>query len=295
MLLAALLPSAPAEARPGAQTHTQPERAGSRCAGITLDGRPTEYAVGHFMGGEPFRPGEELGYDLTVAGVYVGRMEMKVGHARTVEGRRALTLFGRARTNAFTSTFKKFSGRYMTLVDASSLMPFGLRVESTYGDEPRWEKVQFSDDNKKLKATFLYQGREGKRSYDTSDKLMDVLTLLYYARTRDLHAGARECQEVFGARWLWRMDAEVKGQSVVDTPAGKRDAMQVTTRFRRSPHPDIQAPQPKDQQFEVDVYFASDATQVPLQFVIHAFDITALGKLVRWSLKDQGADEDWSF
>src|SRR5207244_2201916 len=126
------------------------------CGGIKLAARP---------GAEPFAPGEELAYEITVAGVYVGRMETKVGKPRVVDGHKAISLFGRARTNAFASTFKKFAGRYMTLVDPEKLAPIGMRFDSTYGDDPRWEKVRFTDDNKKVTGSFIYEGKEGTRSY----------------------------------------------------------------------------------------------------------------------------------
>jgi hypothetical protein len=254
-----------------------------RCGGVSLRAK----------GGEPFSVGEELAYEITVAGVYVGRMETKVGKPRVVEGHKALSLFGRARTNAFASSFKKFAGRYMTLVDPEGMAPIGMRVDSTYGDDPRWEKVRFSDGNRKVTGSFSYEGKEGSRSYAADERLMDVLAILYYARTRELNLGAEGCQHVFGARWLWRMDAKVKGFATVDTPAGKKDATVVQTTFRRSPHPDL-TPNQKDQKFEMEVYFARDQTQAPLEFVIRLNDLTAVGKLVAWSLKDKGED-GWAF
>ncbi len=253
------------------------------CGGVSL--RP--------KGGEPFSVGEELAYEITVAGVYVGRMETKVGKPRVVEGHKALSLFGRARTNAFASSFKKFAGRYMTLVDPDAMTPIGMRVDSTYGDDPRWEKVRFYDGNKKVTGAFSYEGKEGSRTYAADERLMDVLAMLYYARTRELNLGTESCQHVFGARWLWRMEAKVKGFASVDTPAGKKDATVVHTIFRRAPHPDLM-PNQKDQKFEMDVYFARDQTQAPLEFVIRLNDLTAVGKLVAWSLKDKGED-GWAF
>jgi hypothetical protein len=237
----------------------------------------------------PFQPGEELAYELTVAGMNVGRFETKVGKPRVVNGKRWMSLFGRARTTAFASTFKKFAGRYMSLAEPATLQPIGLRVEATYGDDPRWEKAEFSDRQTNVDASFLYQGKEGTRTYDKDAPLSDVLTVLYFARTRDLVEGTETCQEVFGARWLWRLDAKVMGDAEVDTPVGKRKAIRVTTRFSRSQHPDVRATQPK---FEMDVFFAKDASQAPLAFEIRYDKITAMGRLVRWSLEDRG-ESDW--
>lgn len=240
-------------------------------------------------GAPAFQPGEELAYELTVAGMSVGRFETKVGKPRVVDGKRMMSFFGRARTGSFASTFKKFTGRYMSIAEPATLSPIGVRVEATYGDDPRWEKAEFSDKHTKLVATFLYQGKEGTRVYDKDDPLSDILTMLYYSRTRDLVAGTVSCHEVFGARWLWRMDAKVIGEADVDTPVGKKRAIKVTTKFTRSQHQDVRPNQPK---FEMDIYFAKDATQAPLLFEIHYDKITAQGRLVRWSLEDRG-ETDW--
>lgn len=253
------------------------------CGGVKLRARP---------GGQAFQAGEELAYELTIAGMSVGRMETKVGRPRSIDGKQTISLFGRARTTAFASSIKKFSGRYMTLVDPEAMVPVGLRVESTYGDDPRWEKARFGGDNHKVSASFLVDGKEGSRSYEFDERLTDVLALLYFARTRELPFGAQVCQHVFGARWLWRMDARVKGLAKVDTPAGQKDATVVATSFRRSPHPDLRPEH--DQRIDMEVYFARDRTQAPLKFVIHTGAITAEGKLVRWSLDDHGED-GWSF
>jgi hypothetical protein len=256
------------------------ETSGNRCSGISL---PTR------AGPSPFQPGEELAYELTVAGMNVGRFETKVGKPRMVNGKRWLSLFGRARTTAFASTFKKFAGRYMSLAEPETFAPVGLRVEATYGDDQRWEKVEFSDRQTKLDASFMYQGKEGHRTWDKDDPLTDILTMLYHARTRDLVQGTETCQEVFGARWLWRLDAKVVGEAEIDTPVGKKKATRVTTRFSRSAHPDAKQNQPK---FEMDIFFAKDASQAPLAFEIRYDAITAMGRLVRWSLEDRG-EADW--
>ncbi|MCK6552436.1 DUF3108 domain-containing protein [Myxococcota bacterium] len=254
----------------------------ARCDGITLPTRP---------GALPFAPGEELAYEISVAGLSVGRFETKVGKPRTVDGKSVISLFGRARTNSILATFQRFEGRYMTLVDPATMRPIGLKVESTYGDDPRWERARFTDGDKKLAASFLMQGRESERSYARDVPLTDVLTMLYFARTRAIPGQVKACQEVFGQRWLWRMEAEIAGTERVDTPVGPKDATVVRTSFVRSEHPDLSAAGRK-QRIEMDVFLAKDASQAPLAFTIRTEKITADVKLVRWSLKASD-DDTW--
>jgi hypothetical protein len=286
-----------ASAKPAPKTQGQAKRAASTASEGAAGGLAPPLtvqvcepgAIAEKKGAPAFQPGEELAYELTVAGLNVGKFDTKVGRPRVVDGKRMMSFFGRARTGAFASTFKKFEGRYMSIAEPATLSPIGVRVEATYGDDPRWEKAEFTDKHTKLVATFLYQGKEGTRVYDKDDPLSDILTMLYYSRTRDLVPGTVSCHEVFGARWLWRLDATVVGETEVDTPVGKKRATRVTTKFTRAQHADVKPNQPK---FEMDIFFAKDQTQAPLLFEIRYDKITAQGRLVRWSLEDRG-ETDW--
>ena len=230
----------------------------------------------------PFKVGEELAYELAVAGAYVGRLEIKIGEPRQVQGRTVIPLFGRARTNGFVSTLQPFEGRYMSLVDPVTLEPVGVRVESTYGGDRRWEKIRFTEKQRKVSADFLLQGQELSRSYVADHGLTDILSMVYAARKVSLAVGMKGCQDVFGARRLWRMAAQVDRRVEVDTIAGKRPAYEVKTIFHRRPTPGLDNRNPP--KVEIDVFLADDGTQAPLMFTIRQGSITASAKLVRWSL-----------
>lgn len=240
-----------------------------------------------------FELGESLGYEISVAGAYVGRLELEIGRPRTVDGRNVIPLFGRARTTGFVSTLQPFEGRYMALVDPETLEPVGVRVEGTYGGDPRWEKIRFLDAQRRIDASFLLMGKELTRTYVGDHDLIDILTMLYAARRVSLSEGLSGCQDVFGARRLWRMDARVKGVVDVDTAAGKKTAYEVATIFDRRPTPGLDnGDRPR---FEIDVFLAKDDTQAPLAFVMRQSGITAEARLVRWSLSGGKGEEAWAF
>lgn len=243
-------------------------------------------------GQSPFGVGEELAYELTVSGANIGKMELKVGKPRQVEGKLRLPLFGRARTSAFIAAFKRFEGRYMSMVDPSSLRPLGLKVESTYGEEDRWERVRFDKAQRFVGADVLLQGRELRREYDGEHDLTDILTLLYVARTLELQSGMQVCQDVFASRRLWRMTAKVEGSRQISTPAGQKDVWVVKTEFDRKPTHGLN--NRKRPHMEVDIYLAKNASQTPLQFVIRSQGVEATGKLVRWSLKGTTGEKKWT-
>lgn len=240
---------------------------------------------------DPFPVGEELSYELRVAGASLGRFEIKVGKPRMVKGRPMVSLFGRARTSSFVSSLKPFSGRYMALVDSDSHTPIGVRVESMYGEEERWEKVKFFEDRRRVEADFSLGGHEWQRSYAGDHDLVDILTLLYAGRRYDLSGGLEACQDVFAARRLWRMNATVLGVTEISTPAGPKSAYRVRTTFERKPH--AQLNNSKRPKIEVEIFYAKDRGQTPLAFVVKSDGITAEAKLTRWALSQAG-DDDWS-
>lgn len=244
-------------------------------------------------GKPPFTPGEELSYELSFSGLYVGRMEIKVGRPRMVNGDQALTFFARARTSGFTSAIKSFAGRYMVLSDADDFRPIVLRSESKYGEDPRTEHAKFTA-AKKVSAEYLQQGKSGVRAYDREKPVFDILTLLYYARMIPLERGTKLCQEVYADKRLWRMEAEIAGVQDVPTPAGNKKATLIKTKWVRIPHPDFD-PRRKAPSVEVDIFFAADDTKLPLRFIARAKEGTALGELTRWSTKDGDGELSWDF
>lgn len=246
----------------------------------------------------PFEIGEELAYEINISGAYVGRLEIKIGSPRNLNGKMVIPLFGRARTSSFVSTVQPFEGRYMALVDPETLAPVGVRVEGTYGGDARWERIRFMNTQRKVTAEFLLEGQERTRTYVGQHELTDILSMLYAARRIRLSEGLSGCQDVFGARRLWRMDAKVEDLVEIETPAGRKRAYKVGTVFDRRPTPGLSSS--KRPRFEIDVFLADDRSQAPLQFVMRQGGITAEAKLVRWSLggvkapKDQ-PDRDWTF
>ena len=246
-------------------------------------------------GAPPFHTGEELGYELSVAGVYVGRLDLKVGAPRAVGEQKAMTLFGRARTNSFASQFKPFTGRWMSLLELATLRPLAMRVEARYGEDPRWERASFDGEARGVKTEFLYQGAEGARSYERREATMfDLLSALYYARTRVLEPGPETCQEVYVDKRVWRMDAKVLGVENVETPAGPRRAIRAETKLERVPHPDFD-PKHKRPSMRMDIFFSADDNRVPLAFVITTDQVTGRGDLVSWSLRGREGEASWEF
>lgn len=277
MMLALLVLMTVANPGEGGRSAPQNEALSRRapCEGLDVLGRRTVSL--------PFPVGEELGYRLTFAGAYVGKFETKVGEHRIVEGRRVLPIFGRARTNALVASFKPFKGRYMTMIEEAPFRPVALRTEVTYGEDPRWERVDFSEDRRRIDAEFRTMGRELERHYATDHAATDILALMFWARILEMNAGSVACQDVFSARRLWRMTGRVRPISTVRTAAGKRKAHRVDLHFVRKPTPGLRRRNPPS--YDFTVYVSADEWQTPLKFVFMLDGVAAEGHLEHWSFK----------
>lgn len=266
---------------PGAEAATR-----SECPGVRIEARP---------GSLPFAPGEELSYELKIGGMYVGRLDTKVGKPRRVDGQDVLTLFGRARTNGLAAQLQPFLGRYMSFIDRDTLRPIAVRVQSKYGEDQRWEKASFEPTQAAVKTDFLIKGREGKRAYQKREAPMfDLLSILYYARTRMLTKGTSACQEVYLDRRVWRMDSEVVGTSSVMTPAGSRPVYVLKAAFDRVPHPDFN-PKNKRPHIDVKIFLSTRPGYVPLAFEVDNGRVKGVGHLTSWSIRGRDSDDAWEF
>ncbi len=240
-----------------------------------------------------FAIGESLDYEMKAAGAFVGRFELKVGAPRSIKGKKMIPLFARARTNGFVSALQKFEGRYMALADPKSLDPIGVRVESTYNNGPHWERITFSENQKDVSADFLFMGKQKSRKYKGSHRLTDLLTMLYVARQIRVEDNMTACQDVFGARRLWRMNAKVVGIEKVSTPAGRKPAYKVHATFDRRPTPGLN--NRKRPKFAVNMYFSTDDNRVPYRFDIITGPVVASAHLKRWSVDKTLASKGWDF
>lgn len=225
----------------------------------------------------PPRVGERFEYELTMAGAYMGKLELSVGTPRKLPSGQAVPLMGRVRTNAFVSALKPVEGRYMAMIDTQSLLPLGAKVEATIGDDPRWETIRFLEGGTKGETRYLFRGKEAQRSYDGSHRLLEGLSLLHFARQAPLLEGLSACQEVISTRRLWRIHATVLGKETVETPVGDKPAYRVRASFAR-----VRPDGKKARGVEIDILLGDMPGRPPLAFEMRRGDVSGRARLLSW-------------
>lgn len=224
--------------------------------------------------GPPPRSGERLEYELRFGGAYMGKLELTVGEKRDVEGHPVLPLFGRLRTTAMVSAVQAVEGRYMAMVDPSSLSPVGVKVEAKVGEDPRWEDVRFLGEGRSVETRFLYRGQEATRRFGGQHPLLEGLSLLHFARRVPLQPGMEACQDILSTRRLWRVRAKVVGRETVDTPVGPKPAHRVRTTFHRRGG--------RSKPIRIDILIGDMPGRPPLAFEMQQRRFSGQAKLIRW-------------
>lgn len=238
-------------------------------------------------------PGEEFSYDISAAGLYIGKVDIQVGEVQQHKGKQVIPLFGRARTASFASAFEKFVGRTMSLVDLKDFRPIVTRVQSQYGKDIRREHVRYSKAKPGIQTEYRYRNRERSRKYSNrSSTILDLLSTIHYARTLEIPENAVSCHEIYLDRRLWRMEARSLGLRSVQTLAGDKKAIAIEVELDRLPHRDFNPRKPRPWLKGV-FYYSTDQERILLAFDIENRLAKGRGTLTRWSKNASHSRKNW--
>ena len=238
-------------------------------------------------------PGEEFSYDISAAGLYIGKVDIQVGEVQRHQGKAVIPLFGRARTASFASAFEKFVGRTMSLVELGDFRPLVTRVQSQYGKDIRREHVRYNKTKPGIRTDYRYRGKERYRKYSNrKSPILDLLSTIHYARTLEIPKNAVSCHEIYLDRRLWRMEARSIGTQSIETIAGKKDALAIAVELNRLPHRDFN-PRKSRPWLKGVFYYSMDNQRVLLAFDIENRLAKGHGALTRWSKKASQPQRKW--
>jgi hypothetical protein len=183
----------------------------------------------------PFGPGEITTYEVLALGIRTGRVHMRVGERAQMDGSSVYPLQASAKTSGFVSILGELDGRMVSFLDPRSLVPVRMAnrfVIDTVMQPPLLarEDAAFSTDAQ-VAARLTYE-QSGKartkpaKLRSTSD-LLDVLSVVYYMRSRELTIGSRYCFEIYHRRRLWRVEGGVGTDKLIRSPFTTRPAREV--------------------------------------------------------------------
>lgn len=224
----------------------------------------------------PFGPGELLSYDVALFGIRTGKVHLRVGERTSMDGVVTYPLHAQAKSDGFLEIFGDFDARMVSFFDPSRLLPVRM-VNRTVSRQPFKKQPFISREDGAFAAATIGPGgpvgghvnarlkRTGPEvDIDKSARLksnadvVDMLSVVYYLRSRELPAGARFCFELYHRRRLWRVDGAVADVELVRPPIGARRARRLEASVRRVGGADPPPPRP------VTVWMSDDADRLPV-------------------------------
>jgi hypothetical protein len=193
----------------------------------------------------PFGPGEVLSYDVAVLGLRTGKVNLRVGERAVMDGVATYPLHAQAKSDGFLEILGNFDARMVSFFDPRALLPVRM-VNRTIVKKPFVDARFMSREDGAFAAAMMSAGRpvggtvharlrragpEGdvdkSAQLKSSADVVDLLSVMYYLRARELSPHAPLCFELYHRRRLWRADGSVVGPEMVSVPSGARRARRV--------------------------------------------------------------------
>ena len=222
-------------------------------------------------------PGENMAFEVRIAGILAGEAQLAVGQLGDYEGHRAVVVKSRAATAGAAALVKHIVDEAMTVIDMDTGRPLALETLVEQGDS-------------RITATAKFTGTVAEITYSRSeDKAKSPRTLRIDFGNVTLHdahsamaqlrgwratPGTKRSVFVVGGRRLWRVDVTYIGEDTIGSAIGNRRAVHFTGESYRTKG-DL-SPETAKPSRTFSVWLSDDADRVPLRVTAH----TELGDIV---------------
>lgn len=222
----------------------------------------------------PFGPGEQISYDVTYLGVRTGRAHLRVGERTMMDGIATYPLQAQLKTDGFLAVLGDVDARMVSFFDPAALRPVRMANRVVVREPFTSAPTVSREDGAFAPAQLTASGPKGggvnarlrrsgpKGDFDRSGRfqssadVVDILSVVYYLRARELPAETPFCFELYHRRRLWRVTGTVKDVELVRAPAGARRARRLEAQLARIGKG---APPPRP----VTAWISADADRVP--------------------------------
>jgi len=160
----------------------------------------------------PFRPGETLVYEVRWEQVPVARVRLEVCPFQQIQGEQAFNFAFRARTYPALDILYRVDGRIEAFTDLDVTRSLRLAKDMNEGRSRRVYRVDF-DWNQKQATYVNKKGR--KRRMALPEGTLDLLSILYYARSLPLEEGMVISRPLCTGKKTLVVSARVKGKASV--------------------------------------------------------------------------------
>lgn len=207
----------------------------------------------------PFRPGEELVYEIRALGMKAGRARIQVGTWTERDGVRSWPVVVQARTDSLFDSIYSVRDKFVTWWDPET----GRVIGADFWAEERGKKHRSRShlDHEAGRAEVFrfkeWNGERSTRKYDIPPGSYDIAGAIFALRQRDLSPGSVEEVDVFTGRKVFRLVCIVEGVETIRVGAGSYRA--VSARLKLGFDGNFASKR------DVRVWFSADERKIPLR------------------------------
>ncbi len=174
-----------------------------------------------------FAPGEVLSFRLDALGADVGTFEVRVLPAPHGDKRAALELTSRAKTSAFVSTNVSRYDAFATALLAPDFSVLRYHEDVDEGALHRAVQLDFPPVGGALAVQATRNGEPEPFTLPAGEDVRDILSTLYFLRAQPMKPGSPVCVEVYAGRKIWKVQGQVGGREIIDTPLGRLASVRI--------------------------------------------------------------------
>jgi hypothetical protein len=215
-----------------------------------------------------FRVGESILYVVKYGFIPAGHATLEVTHEEPVDGRPAYYILSRARTNKAMDIVFKVRDKNESWMDKESLCSVGFGQRIREGLYRRENRTRYDHASARFTYVRRRKGKEHTLDGGMPAFVQDVLSSLYFIRTRDLEVGRDYSLDANSAGKTWPLVVHVKRLVRIKVPAGRFECYHI--------EPILAGEGIFQQQGRLEVWLTKDARKVPVllrsRVLVGAFD-----------------------
>ncbi|HRY28905.1 MAG TPA: DUF3108 domain-containing protein [Elusimicrobiota bacterium] len=174
-----------------------------------------------------FGAGEKISYRIRYGMMTGGSVLMEVGGPQRLAGRLAYRIVSRASTNKMLDRVFKVRDLNESWMDAESLCSLGFVQSVREGGYYKETATAFDHPSGIFSYVFKDHPFDSRLGQPFPPFTQDILSSLYYARTREWTVGSEIIFDVNSGGRNWPLKLTVQGVETVQTPAGKFECWRV--------------------------------------------------------------------
>ena len=207
----------------------------------------------------PFGPGENLSYIIKLGDIYVGRASLHFDKASRYGNEWVYAIHGQAKTNSFFNKFSQVESRMTSLLSPDNVHPQAMYSRSISQRGERIEEARFIPEERRVEASLTWRERNWIGSSKGGQMIQDVLSVMYFARSRTFYENQDFCTELYYGKRLWVIRGTLQGQRSISTKAGSFNAWKLKAVAERDGRPHFKR--------RFSMWISADDDRLPLRLV----------------------------